>query len=254
MKKTIAKIYRINTGWWDSFTSCFVGTLLGIVITFGISGYISRAEHRKNDRTMQIIAVGKIEENVMQLKLHANELKRTDSLCSRMLSYYPDSLDLVPARLVVDFLQDIEKTRSAFFDHSVSNIMLGNAEIWESMSPAAITVLDKTLLLTGYLMEVLKEVQEEKKTLNENLSLKHYSSTFRTIQDASRAIFEDPQNVYLLSEIPALIRHLNAMLPSCDSVLLQVKTNMNITDKDFEILKDGRYKGFRMLDDGMMAF
>lgn len=254
MKKTIAKIYRVNTNWWDSFTSCFVGTLLGIVITFGVSGYISRVEHRKNERTMQIIAVGKIEENIMQLKLHANELKRTDSLCSRMLSYYPDSLNLVPARLVVDFLQDIEKRRAAFFDHSVSNIMLGNAEIWESMSPATITVLDKTLLLTGYLMEMLKEAQEEKQMLDENISLKYYSSAFRTLQDALQAIFDDPRNVYLLSDISSSIRYINAMLPSCDSVLMQVKTNMNITAKDFEILKDGRYKGFQMLDDGMMAF
>lgn len=254
MKKTLNRIYRLNTNWWDSFTSCFVGTLLGIVITFGVSGYISRIEHRKNDRIMQIIAVSKIEANVMQLKAHANEMKRTDSLYSRLLTYYPDSVDRVPAKLIADFLSDLDRTRPVAFDYSVSNIMLGNAEVWESMSPAAITVLDKTLLLTGYLMETLKEVQKEKKMLNENISLKHYSSAFRTLQDATSAIFDDPKNVYFLSEISSLIRYINAMLPSCDSVLMQVKTNMNITDKDFEILKDDRYKGFRMLDDGVMTF
>lgn len=254
MKKTLNRIYRLNTNWWDSFTSCFVGTLLGIVITFGVSGYISRVEHRKNDRTMQIIAVGKIEENVMQIKIHANELKRTDSLYSSLLAYYPDNIDRVPAKLISDFLLDLDRTRPVVFDYSVSNIMLGNAEVWESMSPAAITVLDKTLLLTGYLMETLKEVQKEKKMLNENLSLKHYSSVFRTLQDASHAIFENPHNVYLLSEISSSIQYINAMLPSCDSVLMQVKTNMNITDEDFEILKDDRYQGFRMLNDGAMTF
>lgn len=254
MKKTLNRIYRLNTNWWDSFTSCFVGTLLGIVITFGVSGYISRVEHRKNDRIMQIIAVSKIEANVMQLKAHANEMKRTDSLYSRLLTYYPDSVDRVPAKLIAEFLFDLDRTRPVAFDYSVSNIMLGNAEVWESMSPAAITVLDKTLLLTGYLMETLKEVQEEKEMLNEDISLKHYSSAFRTLQDATSAIFDDPKNVYLLSEISSWIRYINAMLPSCDSVLMQVKTNMNITDKDFEILKDDRYKGFRMLDDGVMTF
>lgn len=254
MKKFIARIYHVNTGWWDSFTSCFVGTLLGIVITFGVSGFISRVEHRKNDRTMRVIAVGKIEENVKQMKMHANELKRTDSLYRSLLSYCPDSLDRVPIKLIADFLTDVDRTRPLVFDRSVSNIMSDNAEIWESMSPAAITVLDKTLLLTGYLMDTFKEMQEKKKMLNENISLEYYGSGFRTLKDASRVILGDPRNLYLLSEISGSIRYINSMLPSCDSILVQVKTNMDITDKDFEILKDDRYKGFQMMDDGFMSF
>lgn len=229
-------------------------TLLGIVITFGVSGYISRIEHHKNDRIMRVIAVGKIEDNVKNLKMYANEMKRTDTLYSRLLSYYPDSLDRVPMKLVADFLIDVDRIRPALFDHSVGNIMLGNAEIWESMSPAAIIVLDKTLILTGFLMEMMEGVQEKKKMLNENISLKYYGSGFRTLQDASSAIFENPRNVYLLSEISYSIRYINALLPSCDSVLVQVKTNMDIADDDFKILKDDRNKGFQMMDDGFMEF
>lgn len=254
MKKIITRIYQTNTNWWDSFTSCFVGTLLGIVITFGVSGYISRVEHHKNDRIMRVIAVGKIEDNIKNLKIYANEMKRTDTIYSRLLSYFPDSIDRVPMKLVADFLKDVDRMRPAIFDHSVSNIMLGNAEIWESMSPAAITVLDKTLLLTGFLMEKIEDVQEKKKMLNENISLEYYSAGFRTLKEAPDAIFGNPQNVNLLSGISYSIRYINALLPSCDSILVQVKTNMDIADEDFKILKDDRYKGFQMMDDGFMAF
>lgn len=64
----------------------------------------------------------------------------------------------------------------------------------------------------------------------------------------------DPENLYLLSEMSGSIRYINSLLLSCDSILMQVKTNMNITDEDFEIFKDGRYKVFQMLDDVFMSF
>ena len=62
MKRRIKGIYNSNKVWWDSFTSCFVGTLLGIVITFGVSYLNTRSENRKTERKIQLITVNKIEQ------------------------------------------------------------------------------------------------------------------------------------------------------------------------------------------------
>lgn len=254
MKRKISRIYHINPNWWDSFTSCFVGTLLGIALTFGISGYLSRSEHRRNERIMQIIAVGKIEHNIYQLKLQLNEMMRSDSIYNMALDYYPDSIDRIPAKLMLELLKDVLTTRPALFDHSVSNVMLGNAEVWESMSPATINVLDRTLLLTGYIMKTVTDVQEMKDLIMENISSDHYIYSLRSIQEISHAFFDDPQNAYILSSISSMIRYANGLLPSCDSVMKQVRLNMDISDKDLEILRDSRYTGFKIMGDGVMSF
>lgn len=254
MKKTISKIYHVNTSWWDSFTSCFVGTLLGIAVTFGVSDYISKKEHSRNERTMQVIAVGKIEQNIRQLKFHAKEMQRSDSLCSKMLSYYPDSIDYIPPMLVYNFLNDLVYSRYIAYDNSVENILRSNAETWESMSPASINVLDKALFLNECILDVLMEIKEMKLRILENMTANHYIYGVSSFKEASRMIFEKPQNAYFLSEISLRVQYVNKLLPSCDATMEQIRINMNITDKELESMKDSRYTGFKMMENGYMSF
>lgn len=253
MKETITKIYRINTNWWDSFTSCFVGTLLGIVVTFGVSGYLSRKEHRDNERTMQVVAVGKIGANIVHLRTYAAELQRTDSLYSALLSYYPDSLDHIPGKLVYECLNDIVGWRPVTYDVSVGNFLRNNPDLWVSMTPSVVGVLDKSISLMDCIVDNIEEIHEAERKIVDNMTENHYIYGVSSVRDAVRMIFEKPQNPVLLSDISYMIKYINSIIPYCEELQAQIRTNLDITDEEFLRMKDSRYKDFSM-GDGYMSF
>lgn len=104
MKERLKKIYHVNTGWWDSFTSCLVGTLLGIAVTFGVTYLDARKEDKATERKIQIITVRKMEQAISSIGSRVEAMKESDSVFVEVLDYWEeDRLDGIPRDLVAAF-------------------------------------------------------------------------------------------------------------------------------------------------------
>ena len=133
MRKIIEKVYYVNRGWWDSFTSCFIGSLLGIGITFWISGYLEKKSNEDMERRIQLLSLLNIHQYIESSKKQSKECLYMDSIFTEVLNYYPDSIEYVPKELVNQCYTKLVSFNFYSTDETADNMVNNNIEVWNSM-------------------------------------------------------------------------------------------------------------------------
>lgn len=237
MKERIKKIYHVNTGWWDSFTSCFVGTLLGIIITFGASHYNTRQENKEMERKLQLITVWKIEKAMNKIETTLKELQSADSTYALVLDYFSkDSIDQIPPEVLSDLYGKISTVQFNSSDINMQDIFKNNFEIWKTMDPAAIYAMEELLATNNFSSSMISEIESNITTIRNNLLKKHFIFNFQSAQIASEAFFENPENVNLLIYTHGFITILSSCISQHKHMLDNLKNYLKINNKELEKL------------------
>ena len=131
-------LYNNNRDWWNSFTSCFVGTLLGIGITFGISEYQDQKSKADLDHKLRLISVENMRKSSLSIKNYCDIYKAEDSIYCTVLKYYPDSLDYIDKKLAGDFVNTIYRTNFLSSNNYANNFINNNIEVLTSVGDISI--------------------------------------------------------------------------------------------------------------------
>lgn len=83
--------------WWADLSTNFFGALLGIVVTFGTTGYLEYCDKKAMGRTAALMTIGDIEYSIRKLEADCETFLRYDTVFRAVLDRYPDRLDEVPA-------------------------------------------------------------------------------------------------------------------------------------------------------------
>lgn len=243
MKRHLKALYDVNRNWWDSFTSCFIGTLLGIGITFGISGHLANVEKQETARRIQMLTLCDLRTSILSLQEQAEYAQQTDSLFQEVLEYYPDELDEVPAKLVGKVYSSLISSRLYTDSHSAENMFNNNIEVWKTIEELSVinilgSIFDYKRAMSGH----IAQLAAIKRQIFDNIGSQYDILGFANAREAMRCFFEDPanRNLMLLYQITCI--ELTTGTAVLDELFSRIQDKLDITDQELEQVYDDRYQ------------
>lgn len=237
MRKVVRRVYSYNRGWWDSFTSCLLGTLLGIAITFGISAHLEHQAQRQLERRIQIYTVKNVEQTVNQMEAMLAELKVSDSIYSAVMDYYPDRLQDIPVELMKALYTDLFSWNYISTSQGwMGDVFSHEVEVWRNMDPRSVALLTDITSLVEMLREIVGQVQVSKEKIRENVFQEKYvMDVFDTEGEAVKVFFSNPENTNAVLMMLMLGQSMDGLMVPCKKMLQEVKEKLNLTAEDMEM-------------------
>lgn len=236
MKKLIEKIYGTNRGWWDSFTSCLIGTLLGIGITFAISGYL---EYRNNKEVEHIIQLMNVADMYLTVDSYKTEEERglyLDSLFTEVQRYYPDSIYSVQPEFIQEVYDNLLTLEISGSNNSVENILNNSLQVWTSTENLSIiTDINEFYSAKEAADNGLKELMSIRKMLFDNLT-KRYPLYFSDYKEAASYLYGSEENLRLMRNYCTYRKAFSKLIPVMEEMLVSIQENARISDEELQDL------------------
>ncbi len=186
--------------WMSSFWSNFVATVLGIVLTFGVSMWLDRRDDQAKAEVLVNRSFKNIENRIRDLENVTGTLKYQDSLLWICQNNLPDNLDSVPSDVLVKLINVMGVSWCLFESKSV--------EIGFKQNINSQKVLGSFADVLGEMFETLNYAE----TLNESINRekeKIERESFRYWKDGKRIMSREeclkmlmePEIVYMLTDI-----------------------------------------------------
>lgn len=239
MRKIIEKVYYVNRGWWDSFTSCFVGSLLGIGITFWISGYLEKKSNEDMERRIQLLSLSNIQQYIESSKKHSKECLYMDSIFTEVMDYYPDSIDYIPKELVGECYSKLISYNIYGVDESADNIVNSNIEVWNSMEDLSDVITISNIFSVKRVINMMSsEMNSIKRQIYRNVTRDNYIMDMDNHTDAIKVLFSNKENLNLMLEYKLYSKSFDVSIASIEPLLDKIMQKMNVSSNDLELLGD----------------
>ncbi len=119
---------KISRNWWSNTTSAFVGTLMGIVITFGTTAYIENNREKKLNDKIIIYSMRNIDMTIESIEKLQVSLEKEDSLFSFIYNNYPDNLEQIADSTIAEFIEALKYYNVQSPNKSAESIFTNNIE------------------------------------------------------------------------------------------------------------------------------
>lgn len=239
MRKIIEKVYYVNRGWWDSFTSCFVGSLLGIGITFWISGYLEKKSNEDMERRIQLLSLSNIQQYIEASKKQSKDCLYMDSIFTEVMDYYPDSIDYIPKELVGECYSKLISYNIYGVDESADNIINSNIEVWNSMKDISdVITINDIFAAKRAINWMSSEINSIKRQIYRNVTRDNYIMDMDNHTDAIKVLFSNKENLNLMLEYKLYSKSFDVSIASIEPLLDKIMQKMNVSSNDLELLGD----------------
>lgn len=233
MRRIIKKVYYVNQGWWDSFTSCFIGSLLGIGITFWVSDFLEKRNSKDLERTVQLMNLSYMSDIVDDFKIREEYLSYTDSVFSEVLGYYPDSINYVPEELVDKFYTELRTATVSAENNSVQGMFNNNIEVWQSADDLSVIKTIGGFYTNKDGIDVcLSEMFSIVNKLFYNIGKDNHLSNYDNHTKAISRVFENKENINMMEKFSGYRQMVTEAVPMMEDILKSVKEKMNVTEED----------------------
>ena len=116
---------------WKQTLSCTLGTVIGIILTFGTSAWIEYREKQETERTAALMVIHNLESFVQDLALMVKELQTIDEVNAKVLAA-KDHLDTVSEDTLSMFVTGILSHNFNTIDETAETIFSSNIETWKA--------------------------------------------------------------------------------------------------------------------------
>lgn len=121
---------------WTQALSCTLGTVVGIVLTFGTSAWIDYREQRATERTAALMVIHNLDGFCDDLDEALKHLQTADSINMKVLAA-KDRLETIPEDTLEMFVSGIFTFRYNPSDQTAETIFSSNIETWKSIGSSA---------------------------------------------------------------------------------------------------------------------
>ena len=167
-----------------------VGTVVGIVLTFGTTFYVEKKNKAEMAHQTVVITLHNLDARIDNLKESTAKMSHIDTLFQAVLKHTPTDLDkmnpdtLLAAYDAFTYLDISENVAESIFSNSI--------EVWEYMDDERIIGrISNCYMVSNYCTETQKELQAERLALFQEF-LKTQKSMKRTPETA-RTFFQRPE-------------------------------------------------------------
>ena len=147
---------------WKQTLSCTLGTVIGIILTFGTSAWIEYREKQETERTAALMVIHNLESFVQDLDLMVKELQTIDEVNTKVLAA-KDHLDTVSEDTLSMFVTGILSHNFNTIDETAETIFSSNIETWKSIGNSEFIELAGNCFSAKRLMVKFQERLEAEK-------------------------------------------------------------------------------------------
>jgi hypothetical protein len=147
---------------WKQTLSCTLGTVIGIILTFGTSAWIEYREKQETERTAALMVIHNLESFVQDLALMVKELQTIDEVNAKVLAA-KDHLDTVSEDTLSMFVTGILSHNFNTIDETAETIFSSNIETWKSIGNSEFIELAGNCFSAKRLMVKFQERLEAEK-------------------------------------------------------------------------------------------
>lgn len=117
---------------WEQTLSCTLGTVIGIILTFGTSAWIEYREKQETERTAAMMVIHNLDSFCEDLEESVKELQTIDSISMRVLTA-KDRLETVSEDTLQLFVSSFLTHTFNTNDQTAETIFSSNIETWKSI-------------------------------------------------------------------------------------------------------------------------
>ncbi len=147
---------------WKQTLSCTLGTVIGIILTFGTSAWIEYREKQETERTAALMVIHNLDSFVQDLALMVKELQTIDEVNTKVLAA-KDHLDTVSEDTLSMFVTGILSHNFNTIDETAETIFSSNIETWKSIGNSEFIELAGNCFSAKRLMVKFQERLEAEK-------------------------------------------------------------------------------------------
>ena len=119
--------------WWKDASIATIGTILGIILTFGTTGYLEdRQQKLMADKTVKL-AIHNLDASISNMEKLVNEMKQNDSIYHRTVALMPDSLSMMCVDSLQMVIGSFGSRRYYITDNSTKEIFSSSFEVWQNL-------------------------------------------------------------------------------------------------------------------------
>lgn len=119
-----------RSGWLYNFTSCMVGTVLGIALTFGVDDYVETLKQRETTRRIIEHAISSLEDSQVTFDESLELFRSKDSVFQNVFTYFPDRASEVHSDTIIKVLMSLWEYEFAVIDYTSENIFMNSMDTW----------------------------------------------------------------------------------------------------------------------------
>ncbi len=186
--------------WMSSFWSNFVATILGIVLTFGVTMWLERREEQAKAKVLVERSFKNIERRISDLEDVTETLKYQDSLLLICQNHLPNNLDSVPSQVFKNLIDIMGVSWSLFESKSVEIGFKQNFNSQKMLGSFA-DVLGEMFEALNYAENLNVAINQEKAKI-EQKSFKYWRNGRRTMtREECLEMLMQPETIYILTNI-----------------------------------------------------
>lgn len=235
----IRSFYHRNLAWCMDFSSAFVGTLLGIALTFGISAFIDFKDKQAAAKRITLYTMRTISQGIHRNEGNLRVFEARDSIYKIVLEKYDNNaMDSLSVQDATAFAAQLYNFNSHSENRSTEAIFMSDVDVWSNIDNT------KVIEAVGESFDVLRSVENMSEELHQFFNdlypvfygkLAKYNK-LENEQRAQKIISEvlSDTDVYLRFSLyyPIKISMLKYWLKVLNVQFEWLKMTLNITDND----------------------
>lgn len=178
------------TEWWMNASAATFGTILGIVLTVGITYWQQMENQKEMTRKIAKITLHNIDVRINSLKNSCELLMKKDSIYGKLQSYMPDKLNKLPKDSLNQYLNLLFYGDYRTHDTKSEEIFSSSFEVWQFLDDEKVIgrisncysflemnekfVKDITLQLAEYAFNTSAKIMTENTKYDELKAAKYY--------------------------------------------------------------------------------
>ena len=119
---------------WTQTLSGTLGTVIGIIVTFGTTAWLQYREQQATERTAALMVIHNLDNFCDRLANDVEDLKTADSLNYLVWRHSPDHLDQLADSTLQMFMNNLLSRNFTVDDQTAENIFSTNIDTWKNIS------------------------------------------------------------------------------------------------------------------------
>lgn len=236
------KKFHISDFWSNTLAST-IGTIVGIVLTFGTSHLIEGRQEAARERHIALMVIHDIDSYCNLAERAVKKLEEIDSINDFILDYVSeDSVEIADSTLEF-FDENLFVLKDWKYNSTTQNIFNSNIEIWQDVS-------DKNFIVyTGICFDLMSAIEKEKEKYSSCMhqAVVSYVTNVEPVLTDDTSLRQDIQRTIQEADVKLALYQLSSCLTIYKKNLDLIrklneenKKIMNISDEELRaIFKDG---------------
>lgn len=219
--------------WWEGLFANFLGALLGIVVTFGTSGYLEFRDKKAMGRTAALMTISDIEHSIRKLETDCRSFQKYDTIFRAVLSRYPDKLEQVPDDTLFLYVNSFLDDKFFIVDPSAEGIFTHSSEIWRTLDNHTLQQrIGHCFAFRNTLNDFAIDLQKRQRLAAEEFFKEKFFSDRRNTYAAVRELTARPAVRHYLAVYPGDVDFLIGKVRILKRMNERNRQDMHITDAE----------------------